>query len=54
MRDPLLVNVLVYHQQTPTSGCHCGWGVLGASWAEHVAEVYEQAKAHQVAVGGPG
>lgn len=38
-----LVQVLVYHQRTNTSGCHCGWGVLGASYADHVADVYEQA-----------
>lgn len=37
-----LVTVLVYHQPTSTSGCHCGWGVLGASHSEHVADVYEQ------------
>jgi hypothetical protein len=38
-----LVTVLVYHQQTETSGCHCGWAKLGASWAEHVADVYDTA-----------
>ncbi len=37
----VLVNVLVYHQATRTSGCHCGWAVLGASHAEHVADIYE-------------
>jgi hypothetical protein len=36
-----LVTVLIYHQQTNTSGCICGWGRLGHSWAEHVADVYE-------------
>lgn len=36
-----LVEVLVYHQRTDTSGCHCGWAVLGASYAEHVADAYE-------------
>lgn len=36
-----LVSVLVYHQATATSGCHCGWAVLGASFAEHVADMYE-------------
>lgn len=40
-RRPLLVEVLVYHWRTETSGCGCGWGVLGASHAEHVADVYE-------------
>lgn len=39
----LLVAVLVYHQRTDTSGCHCGWALLGASHPEHVADVYEQA-----------
>ena len=39
----VLVNVLIYHQRTNTSGCHCGWAVLGASYAEHVADVYEEA-----------
>ena len=38
----VLVEVLIYHQRTNTSGCHCGWGVLGASYAEHVADVYEE------------
>lgn len=38
----VLVNVLIYHQRTATSGCGCGWAVLGASHAEHVADVYEQ------------
>ena len=38
----VLVDVLVYHWRTNTSGCGCGWGVLGASHAEHVADVYEE------------
>lgn len=38
-----LVWTLVYHQPTNTSGCICGWGVLGASHAEHVADMYEAA-----------
>lgn len=38
----ILVNVLIYHQRTNSSGCHCGWAKLGASYAEHVANVYEQ------------
>lgn len=37
-----LVSVLIYHQRTDTSGCHCGWAVLGASYAEHVADIYEE------------
>lgn len=43
----VLVHTLVYHQQTNNSGCHCGWGQrpehLGLSYAEHVADMYEQA-----------
>ena len=38
----VLVEVLVYHQRAKSSGCGCGWHVLGASHAEHSAEVYEQ------------
>jgi 16S rRNA G1207 methylase RsmC len=38
----VLVEVLVYHQRTADTGCACGWGVLGASFAEHVAAVYEE------------
>ena len=37
----LLTTVLVHHWPTQTSGCGCGWGVLGASHPEHVADVYE-------------
>lgn len=37
----VLVEVLVYHQRTNNSGCHCGWGELGHSYAEHVAGIYE-------------
>lgn len=37
-----LVAALIYHWRTSTSGCGCGWSVLGASHAEHVADVYEQ------------
>ena len=46
-RRDVLVSTLVYHQQTNTSGCHCGWGKrpehLGLSWAEHLVDVYEMA-----------
>jgi hypothetical protein len=38
----ILIHVLIYHQATATSGCHCGWAELGRSHAEHVADVYEQ------------
>lgn len=37
----VLVEVLVYHQRLDVGHCCCGWGVLGASHAEHVADVYE-------------
>lgn len=41
----VMTQVLIYHQQTNTSGCHCGWGNepehLGRSWAEHVVGIYE-------------
>lgn len=37
-----LVDVLVYHQRATSQHCACGWGKLGASHAEHVADVYEQ------------
>ena len=40
-RDALIA-VLVHHWPTKTAGCVCGWGVLGASFPEHVADVYEQ------------
>lgn len=39
----LLVQTLVYHQATNTSGCHCGWAELGRSHPEHVVGVYEMA-----------
>jgi hypothetical protein len=46
MREPpyvrdVLIEVLVYHQRTDATYCACGWSVLGASHAEHVADVYE-------------
>jgi hypothetical protein len=41
----VLVNVLVYHYRASIKGCGCGWAELGRSWAEHVAEVYEQSVA---------
>ena len=37
-----LVDTVVYHWRTDNAGCGCGWAVLGASHAEHVADVYEQ------------
>lgn len=44
----LLVAVLVYHQRKDIKGCGCGWSVLGASYAEHVATVYEGAVAAEM------
>lgn len=38
----VLVDVLVYHWATNTSGCGCGWAELGKSHPEHVANVYEE------------
>jgi hypothetical protein len=38
---PMLVAVLINHQRSNISGCLCGWGVLGASHAEHIADMYE-------------
>jgi hypothetical protein len=38
----VLIDVLVYHQRASSSGCGCGWSVLGASHAEHIADVYEE------------
>lgn len=51
----VLTTVLIYHARTDTSGCHCGWADLGASYADHVADVYEQSVAarDQDATGGP-
>lgn len=43
----LLVDVLVHHARSDITGCLCGWAKLGASWPEHVADVYEQALSQQ-------
>lgn len=37
----VLVEVLTYHQRVSPSHCACGWSVLGASFADHMADVYE-------------
>jgi hypothetical protein len=29
------------------TGCACGWLVLGASWAEHVADIYAETLAYE-------
>lgn len=41
--DDPLARLLVAHQRTDTSGCHCGWAALGESHAEHVAGVIRAA-----------
>lgn len=38
----VLVNVLIYHTRNGIRGCRCGWAVPGASFPEHVANVYEE------------
>ena len=39
----VLLHVLVYHWPTKTSGCGgCGEVALGASFPDHIADVYEQ------------
>jgi len=40
--DPL-ARLLVAHQRTDTSACHCGWAALGESHAQHVAELVRSA-----------
>lgn len=37
----IMIEVLVYHWPTKSSGCHCGWAELGKSFPEHVVKVYE-------------
>ncbi len=41
-REVLTTTLVYHHWRTNTSGCGCGWRMLGASHAEHVADVYEQ------------
>jgi sRNA-binding protein len=41
----VLVTVLIHHQRMDIGGCLCGWSVLGASHAEHIADAYEKAQA---------
>lgn len=38
----VLIDTLVYHQRADVTYCACGWSVLGASHAEHVADVFEE------------
>lgn len=37
----LLVAVLIVHQRAGSASCSCGWGELGLSFADHVADRYE-------------
>lgn len=48
----VLVDVLVHHWPTRSNGCECGWAKLGASYPEHVVDVYESAMAESLASGG--
>lgn len=41
----VLVEVLIYHWRKDIRYCGCGWGELGLSHAEHIADVYEQSVA---------
>jgi len=38
----VLVEVLIYHQRKNLQYCQCGWGDLGRSHSDHVADIYEQ------------
>lgn len=40
-----LVTILVYHYRKNDASCGCGWGVLGQSHSEHVADIYEESLA---------
>jgi hypothetical protein len=46
----VLTAVVIYHYRKGIEGCGCGWAELGASYAEHVADVYEQSVAVKAAV----
>ena len=39
-----LVETLVHHWPTSTSGCICGWAKLGHSFPEHLADQYEASR----------
>jgi hypothetical protein len=40
-RRDVLVSTLIYHYRKNSESCGCGWGELGHSHPEHVADVYE-------------
>lgn len=51
----ILTDVLVGHQRRQdNSGCLCGWRVLGASYAQHVAEAQILALAVEQITAPPG
>jgi hypothetical protein len=37
-----LIDVLIHHAQTSTSGCACGGVKLGGSYPEHIADVLKK------------
>lgn len=39
----ILVNVLTWHWPNASNGCSCGWAKLGASYPEHIVDMYETA-----------
>lgn len=41
-REELTITI-INHGRTRIERCCCGWSVLGASHAEHVADEYEEA-----------
>jgi hypothetical protein len=44
----ILVQVLIYHQRKDSQYCACGWGDLGKSHPEHVADIYEMSVKEKV------
>lgn len=48
----VLVEVLIYHWRNGITGCGCGWSVLGASYPEHVADVFEESVRAREPIGG--
>ncbi len=47
----ILVQTLVHHHRRTnsiSSGCFCGWNVLGASLPDHIADMYEESVSARV------
>jgi hypothetical protein len=42
----VLTAVIAHHQRTKSNRCSCGWGVLGASFAAHIVDVYDSVIFH--------